>query len=370
VLPADLSGRLESKKEEDPAARQALVLMLGQFNSSQLPQHVRTKIGEILLDIYQNDPHGGVHSAAEWVLAKWGREDDLRLVQQRLSERDRADPNWSTEPERWYLGKNGHTLVVVDANKTFTMGLEQPGPGQLPGPIQPPAPRHQHTIPRAVAVATRETTIAQFRALVPDFEFDQQQLKQTRLPMTSIEWSWMAKYCNALGKLEDIPADQWCYREDSSAGVLEKGDFLTLPGYRLPTEAEWECFCRAGSMTKWYFGNDVELTPNYAWYRNNTPSMPTLSPQPVGLLKPNRLGMFDMSGNVWEACHHTFRWPADRTPNPPVEDVTGAISSEPDTSRGGAFDNAPPSLRSGWRNPYLRHASKYTGFRVARTLKE
>jgi formylglycine-generating enzyme required for sulfatase activity len=66
--------------------------------------------------------------------------------------------------------------------------------------------------------------------------------------------------------------------------------------YRLPTMDEWRWACKAGSHAAYYFGDDAKLLPQYAWVRENAP----LGPQPVGKLKPNSWGLFDMLGNVRE----------------------------------------------------------------------
>ena len=116
-------------------------------------------------------------------------------------------------------------------------------------------------------------------------------------------WYEAAEYCNWLSEKEGISADQWCYEPNDQGkfaeGMRAKDKYLTLTGYRLPTEAEWEFACRAGTITRFYFGQNDALLANYAWYRAQQQSDRTW---PVASLKPNDFGLFDMLGNVWHWC--------------------------------------------------------------------
>src|SRR6202030_1436175 len=98
-----------------------------------------------------------------------------------------------------------------------------------------------------------------------------------------------------------------------------KEKYLSLTGYRLPTEAEVECACRAGAVTSRYYGESEELLGKYGWYFQNARERTW----PVGSKKPNDLGLFDLHGNVYTWCQESYGdYPAgkDSAVNYDVED--------------------------------------------------
>jgi formylglycine-generating enzyme required for sulfatase activity len=142
-------------------------------------------------------------------------------------------------------------------------------------------------------------------------------------------------------KLSELPAER-------SAGRV----------YRLPTEAEWEYACRAGSKTKWSFGDSESSLGDYAWYRSNSDS----KTHPVGTKKPNAWGLYDMHGNVWEWCSD---WLADYTTTA-VSDPTGPATGSFRVFRGGGWINTRGYCRSAYRYglaPSL--PGRHLGFRLA-----
>ncbi|MCP4220402.1 MAG: formylglycine-generating enzyme family protein, partial [bacterium] len=122
--------------------------------------------------------------------------------------------------------------------------------------------------------------------------------------------------CNGLGSPEFSQGDSHPVVCVSWKDILVFIKWLSEkdePGYRLPTEAEWEYACRAGSDEEYSFGNDADLLGEYAWYDKNSKKIT----HSVGLKKPNLWGLHDMHGNVWEWCKDWYgKYPTEGVTNP------------------------------------------------------
>ncbi len=152
--------------------------------------------------------------------------------------------------------------------------------------------------------------------------------------------------------------------------------------YRLPTEAEWEYACRAGTKTAYSFGDDVKQLKDYAWFYDNSKG----KYQKVGQLKPNPWGFFDMHGNVmeWTCDQYSKEWYATLDENLAVNPHKPIETLYPTTARGGSWDDDPDVLRSAartgssqnWkkRDPQLPKSiwyhtdAQWLGFRLVRPL--
>jgi len=130
-----------------------------------------------------------------------------------------------------------------------------------------------------------------------------------------------------------------------------------LGGFRLPTEAEWEYACRAGTTTAYSFGD--KMTPKDANYKGSNLDKSV----EVGSYRPNAFGLYDMHGNVWEWCKD---W-SGVYPTGAVIDPKGPSTGENCILRGGSFDHDQLSARSSARNRNSNAAYNCYGFRLART---
>ncbi|MCA2667173.1 MAG: SUMF1/EgtB/PvdO family nonheme iron enzyme [Microcystis sp. M114S2] len=134
---------------------------------------------------------------------------------------------------------------------------------------------------------------------------------------------------------------------------------ITGKTYRLPTEAEWEYACRAGTTTRFYFGDDANQLGDYAWYEGNSGG----TTHPVGQKKPNAWGLYDISGNVWEWCEDNWHSTYENAP----KDGSAWLTNDNDFKilRGGSWVVIPNGCRSASRRYYYRRDFYYYGgFRV------
>ncbi|MFT5301475.1 MAG: sulfatase activating formylglycine-generating enzyme [Mariniblastus sp.] len=181
-----------------------------------------------------------------------------------------------------------------------------------------------------------EVTQEQFEKVIgtnPSLNWDKRQY-----PVERVSWIVATEFCRKLSKL---PAEK-------NAGHV----------YRLPTSAEWDYACRAGTKTKYSFGDDATTLNDFAWYRENSGS----STHPVGQKKPNPWGLYDMYGNVHE-------WVSDQKNEVidpgPFASVRGPLVISYGYFRGGGFDTTARVIQeSDMARTHLKKAN--LGFRVAR----
>lgn len=151
--------------------------------------------------------------------------------------------------------------------------------------------------------------------------------------------------------------------DDANAFVKRLNKMENTDKYRLPTEAEWEYAARAGTKTKWSFGDDELLIGDYAWYALNSGDQT----HPVGKKQPNPWGLYDMHGNVWEWCQDWYVDNYDSTPTDGSANFSGP--KEQKVLRGGSWIYFAQDARSAIRS-YDDRSAHYVivGFRVARDM--
>jgi formylglycine-generating enzyme required for sulfatase activity len=184
-----------------------------------------------------------------------------------------------------------------------------------------------------------------------------------------LSWYDAAAYCNWLSNEEGIDPKQWCYETDARGKVTKlRKSYLSLAGYRLPTEAEMEYATRAGALTSRYSGETAALLSRYAWYQQNSHD----KTWPVGSLKPNDLGLFDVQGNVYTWCQERsvgYRAGQGKKAAEDQEDELVVIGTDSRVLRGGSFVDLPPLVRSAIRrNDVPMYRANNFGFRPARTF--
>jgi serine/threonine protein kinase/formylglycine-generating enzyme required for sulfatase activity len=354
--------------EPDASSRRALVLALGAYTP---PAASHPAVGH-LLGWVNAQPDAGLRAAAWWTLGRWGRDAEREREAARLSQ---GEPG-PRDDRGWYVNVEGHVLTILRGPVTFD-------PGQ---PLWDLADErfwlpHRVRIDRDFALGATEVTAAQYG------RFREGRSRSgtdgavgggpTRFgpyadgPALNVNFLDAARYCNWLSERAGLPPDQWCFEESPDGTLRLAPDHLNRAGYRLPTEAEWECACRAGATTLRPFGRIERETilEGYAWYLQASRNQSW----PVARLKPNDLGLFDMLGNAHEWCLDAKARYCLGQCDRERPDAAGAepLSREGDRMlRGGWFHQPANALTAAHRSwSWAAQAHYESGFRVARTLR-
>jgi formylglycine-generating enzyme required for sulfatase activity len=230
----------------------------------------------------------------------------------------------------------GMKLVLIPKG-TFMMGSPESEQGRNEIENQ-----HEVTISKDYYLGVYEVTQAQYEKVMgknpSHFQGAIVGNENADLPVEKVSWDDAVEFCK---KLSDLPEEKKAGRE-----------------YRLPTEAEWEYACRAGSKTVYSFDDEEGLLPEYGWFDRNSSNRT----HTVGLLDPNAWGLYDMHGNVWEWCSDRY----GEYPKGAVADPTGPEMGSLRVIRGGSWNFAAAECRSAsrdWSGP-SDHGDDL-GFRVA-----
>jgi formylglycine-generating enzyme required for sulfatase activity len=260
------------------------------------------------------------------------------------------------------IDRLGMRLVLIPAGE-FLMG----SPDSEPSARSIEKPRHPVRISRPFYLGAHEVTVGQFRAFVAATgyvtEAESSGVGGSVYNVVSKRFEHHPQYNwrnpgLPLPQSEDEPVVQISYNDAMAFCRWLSETDRDQRSYRLPTEAEWEYSCRAGSTTRWCMGDDPAELDQFGWIRDEV----GCTTHPVGSKRPNRFGLYDMHGNVWEWCFDRFAPYADN----PVVDPQGTGPGRVQVLRGGACARAEiERTRSASR---LRRGSsaRYTkyGFRI------
>jgi hypothetical protein len=364
------------RTQAEPSVRYGLLLSMQRMIENDESQTPLTSGVRDVVESLQHDADPGVSSAAAWLCrSSWSSTGEAATVPE-----GRADG----EPDRsrglpFLQGPAGHRLVRFPAAaREFLMGTVGEPPNRRTETL------HVRRINHGFAIAAQEVTVQQYSQFVEDLagrgivlRHDISYSPTPDCPQNSVTWYEAAMYCRWLGEQEGLPEDQQCYPRITEIGpdmVLPR-DCLRRTGYRLPTEAEWEFACRGGACSTRFFGEATSQLAGYACYAGNSQAR-TMA---VGQLMPNRYGLFDMLGNVWEWCHGAFlEYPvrfrcqtgADDSYTAALFPADGASRQMPPlVYRGGSFTDFVDEVRTAQRVGDSPNERNFTlGFRIARTL--
>jgi formylglycine-generating enzyme required for sulfatase activity len=367
-------------EEADVTIRRSLLLILGEFDADRLPGKAELILR--LLDIYSTDPDPGVHGAAEWLLRNWKQDDtiskaDMKLIQrhaERLRDIRKHLETWDASAPganpvsaaRWYMNSEGQTIVVVPQPPLFKMGSPPTERGrreEAEGRIE-----HQHetVLTRSFAITAKAITVEEFLRFRPEHDYNKLYADKRTCPINVVTWYDAAAYCNWLSKKDGLePVYEPNQDGEFGPGMKFKANHLQLSGYRLPTEVEWEYACRAGSVTSRHYGETEELLSKYAWYDKHSMGRS----RPVGGLKPNDLGLFDMLGNVNQWCESRTLWHYEIHDDEDVFDRRPITNDNARALRGSCFSDPTKPVRCAWRYASMpNRRNDCFGFRLARTV--
>jgi formylglycine-generating enzyme required for sulfatase activity len=228
----------------------------------------------------------------------------------------------------------GMTLNEVPAG-SFMMGSHATKEGRGDDEHQ-----HKITISKAFYMQTTEVTQGQWKAVMETEPWKGQSFVKegANYPVVQVSWDDAVSYCKRLSEKEGKT-------------------------YRLPTEAEWEYACRAGTTTTWSFGDDEKALGDYAWHKKNTLNIGERYAHPVELKKPNAFGLYDMHGNIYEWCYDYYN--ANYYKQSLEQDPKGPATGSSHSFRGGSWFDLTIRTSTAFRNKNIPDFRNHDiGFRI------
>lgn len=237
--------------------------------------------------------------------------------------------------------------------------------------IKTEGPQHKVILTKPFFLGAHEVTQSQYTHVVsrnPSFFCSTGEGKKSvtdvdtsQFPVENVDWSEISDFCNKLSVLEDVDPVM-------TTKHIEVFATSNAAGYRLPTQAEWEFSCRAGTTTTYSSGDKLEDLARFGWFKGNSGGRI----HPVGQLSANAFGLFDMHGNVWERT--LDRW--DPTlyrqllKHPAVNPGQPSLGQQACVTLSGSFDFDACFSRSANRGPF-NPEQKFgnNGFRVALSVE-
>ncbi|MCL4202085.1 MAG: SUMF1/EgtB/PvdO family nonheme iron enzyme [Pirellulaceae bacterium] len=242
-----------------------------------------------------------------------------------------------------FQNRLGIEMLLIPPGK-FRMGSPTTEPGH-----QPDEQQAEVTLTKPFYLGRTEITQQQWEAVMGTRPWQGHTgvTEGPSYPADHVSWLEAVEFCRRLTE------------QEREAGQLPEGWV-----YRLPTEAQWEQACRAGTETPFYFGTDIGLLSDHAWYHENTKGQGLMSAQPVGMKQPNAFGLHDMYGNVWEWCADGFRPVLPGGTDPEATGIDPARNLQ--IMRGGGWDHFANQCRSANRERAAwRWAAGSSGLRAA-----
>ncbi len=245
--------------------------------------------------------------------------------------------------------------TVLVEKGSFTMGDNDEASNEKP--------THKVTFTYDFYMGKYETTFDEydaFRSATGENKPKDQHWGRGTRPVINVSWKDAIAYCNWLSDKEKLPKTY-----DSNGNLLDKDGRVTIDpskvvGYRLPTEAEWEYAARGGNKSKGYKYSGSDNVSDVTWYKDNSGS----KTQEVGKKAPNELGIYDMSGNVWEWCSD---WYGDYSSSAQTNPYSNSGSSR--VLRGGSWNDYAAFTRVANRSSASPTFTDYAlGFRICRTV--